>query len=53
MIADAGCRVIRIAAALAGLAEVPDVERVAKEPVAAPLTVGALRPGLPFVLFLK
>ncbi len=49
MVADTWRGVIRIAAALARLTEIPNIERVTKEPIAAALTVCALGTGFPFI----
>jgi hypothetical protein len=49
MVADTWCGIIRIAAALARLTEIPNIERVTKEPIAAALAVRALGTGFPFI----
>jgi hypothetical protein len=49
MVADTWCGIIRIAAALARLTEIPNIERVTKEPIAASLAVRALGTGFPFI----
>ncbi len=49
MVADTWCGIIRVAAALTRLTEIPNVERVTKEPIAAALAVRALGTGFPFI----